>query len=173
VASRARLRLYHTGIIVDDLQEAMGSMGAALGLHWAPPLRASSPMLGPAGVGDREIVYTYSVEGPHHIELLEQVDPGAYLALTGGRRVHHVGYFTDDLVAASRELEERGFRRELSGPLEHGEITRAAFHYNPQAPGLWIELVAGEIANETGAWIAAAAEANGVPFTSPFEFPEL
>jgi Glyoxalase/Bleomycin resistance protein/Dioxygenase superfamily len=173
VATTSHLRLYHTGIIVDDLDEAMGSMGSALALHWAPPKRAKGPMLGPEGVREREVVFTYSVEGPHHIELLQQIEAGPYLGLTGGRRVHHLGYFTDDLVRASAELEEQGFRRELSGPVEHGEITRAAFHYNPQAPGLWIELVAGEIAGEIGGWIADAAQEHGVVFNSPFELPTL
>jgi hypothetical protein len=173
MAAQPRLRLFHTGIIVEDLDAAMGSMGATLGLHWAPPKRARGPMLGPAGVRDRDIRFTYSVEGPHHLEILQQIDAAPYLALTGGRRVHHLGYFTDDLARASADLEEQGFRRELSGPVEHGEITRAAFHYNPQAPGLWIELVAGEIAGEIGGWIADAAQEHGVVFTSPFELPSL
>ena len=35
--------------------------------------------------------------------------------------------------------------------------------------GMWIELVAGEIADEIGGWIRDAAEAHGLPYLSPFE----
>ena len=162
------LRMYHTGIIVESLQNAMSTMGGALGLDWAPPRTSTAPMQGPNGVQGREIRFTYSLQGPHHIELLEQVDPAPYLNLTGGRRVHHLGYFTDDLIQASADLEARGFHRELSGVGENGQIGRAAFHYNPESPGIWIELVSYEIAEEIGGWIATAAAERGIPFVSPF-----
>ncbi|MDQ7907458.1 VOC family protein [Phytohabitans sp. ZYX-F-186] len=163
------LRLYHTGMIVDDLDKAMVQMGGALGLLWAPPKEAKTPLLCPEGVRDRHVRFTYSLRGPHFVELLEQIDAGPYLSLTGGRYIHHLGYYTDDLTAAAAALEAQGYRRELSGVPEDGRITRASFHYNPQAPGMWIELVSHEIAAEIGGWIAEAAAAAGVPFVSPFE----
>jgi hypothetical protein len=162
------MRLYHTGIIVDDLSTAMAEMGGALGLDWAPPKTSTAPMRGPEGVKGREVRFTYSLQGPHFIELLEQVDAAPYVALTGGPRVHHLGYFTDDLRAASASLEARGYRCELSGVAEDGGIGRATFHYNPQAPGMWIELVSFEIAEEIGDWVADAAAEKGIPFESPF-----
>ncbi len=165
---KPKLNLYHTGIIVDDLDEAMESWSAALDVKWAPPRTAATPMLSSDGILDREVRFTYSLQGPHFIELLEQVNPAPYVNLTGGRHVHHLGYFTNDLERSSRELEERGFRRELSGVDHHGGIARASFHYNPNNPGFWIELVDGEIADEIGGWIADAAEAQGIDFTSPF-----
>lgn len=167
--SKPKMNLYHTGLIVNDLNEAMESWSAALDLKWAPPRMSTSPMLCPDGVLDREVKFTYSLQGPHFIELLEQVNPAPYLNLTGGRYVHHLGYFTTDLERSSAELEERGFRRELSGVDHHGGLSRAAFHYSPESPGMWIELVAGEIAAEIGGWIADAAAAHGLPFQSPFD----
>jgi hypothetical protein len=162
------LRLYHTGIIVDGLDDAMATMGGALGLDWAPPRSSTVPLECPDGVLGRHVRFTYSLQGPHHIELLEQLDPAPYLSLTGGRRVHHLGYFTDDLRGAAAMLEARGYRRELNGVDEDGGIARASFHYNPDSPGMWIELVSHEIAEEIGDWIADAAAAKGIPFTSPF-----
>ena len=106
---------------------------------------------------DREVRFTYSLQGPHFIELLEQVNPGPYLNLTGGRRVHHLGYYTDDLRCASAMLEANGYRRELSGVTEDGGIGRASFHYNPEAPGMWIELVSDEIASDS------SSDAKGLP----------
>ena len=57
----------------------------------------------------------------------------------------------------------------LSGVPEHGLITRASFHYNPEAPGMWIELVSHEIAEETSDWIAEVAAAASIPYVSPFQ----
>ncbi|MBB6407114.1 VOC family protein [Arthrobacter sp. AZCC_0090] len=171
MSSKPMLKLYHTGIIVDSLQNAMDTMGPALDLMWAPPRTSTVPMLCPDGVVGREVRFTYSLQGPHYIELLEQIDATPYLNLTGGRRVHHLGYFTDDLVGAAADLERRGYRRELSGVDENGGIARATFHYNAEAPGMWIELVSHEIAAEIGDWIREAAEANGVPFQDPFALP--
>jgi hypothetical protein len=168
VTAKPLLRLYHTGIIVDSLQNAMDTWGEALGLVWAPPRTSTVPLECPDGILDREVRFTYSLEGPHFIEILEQVNPAPYLNLTGGRRVHHLGYFTDDLVRASADLEARGFRRELSGVGSDGEIARAAFHYSPESPGMWIELVSFEIAEEIGEWIATAAAEHGIAYTSPF-----
>lgn len=163
------MRLYHTGLIVNDLDKAMDQMGHSLGLRWAPPKESRTPLLGPDGVANRHVRFTYSLHGPHFVELLEQLDATPYLNLTGGRYIHHLGYFTDDLTAAAAGLEAAGYRRELSGVPENGLLTRASFHHNPESPGMWIELVSHEIATEIGNWIAEAAAAAGIPFVSPFE----
>src|ERR1700677_3626327 len=168
MSSDPLLRLFHTGLIVDSLDEAMSAMGKALRLDWAPPRTSTAPMLCAEGLLDREVRFTYSLQGPHFIELLEQVNPGPYLNLTGGRRVHHLGYYTDDLRCASAMLEANGYRRELSGVTEDGGIGRASFHYRSEAPGMWIELVSDEIASEIGDWAASAAAKAGIPFASPF-----
>lgn len=166
------MRLYHTGIIVDDLNRAMASWGEALGLHWAPPRTSTVPLRCPDGVVGREVRFTYSLQGPHYIELLEQVDPSPYLNVTGGRHVHHLGYFTNDLARAAQDLEAKGFRMELSGVADDGGVARATFHYSEQSPSMWIELVSHEIATEIGDWIRSAAEAKGIPYISPFELED-
>jgi hypothetical protein len=162
------VKLFHTGVIVDDLEVAMRTWGVALGLHWAPPKTATTPMSCPQGVLPREVRFTYSVEGPHHIELLEQVDATPYLALTGGRHIHHLGYFTADLVGQSQRLEQLGFPCELSGVIADGLRNRATFHRNPLAPGMWIELVDRSVADDIDPWMAASARHHGVAYRSPF-----
>lgn len=162
------MKLFHTGVIVDDLDSAMTQWGAALGLHWTPPKTASTPMQCPDGIRGREVRFVYSVEGPHHIELLEQVDATPYLSLTGGRHIHHLGYYTDDLLGESRRLEEQGFPCELSGIGEDGGRARATFHRHPLSPGMWIELVDHTVAADIDPWMAEAARAHNIPYTSPF-----
>jgi hypothetical protein len=163
------MKLYHTGLIVDDLDEAMRTFGETLGLHWAHPRTAKTPMRGPEGIVGREVRFTYGLEGPHHMELLEQIDAGPYLSLTGGRHVHHLGYYTKDLAGSARWLDDHGFVMEISGVEEDGRIGRATFHRHPVLPGFWFELVSGEIADEIGQWMADAANEQGIPYVSPFD----
>src|SRR6516165_7158961 len=108
MSAKPLLKLYHTGLIVNDLDKAMAQMSGALGLQWAPPKESVAPLLCPNGVLPRQVRFTYSLQGPHFVELLEQIDAGPYLSLTGGRYIHHLGYFTDDLPAAAEELEAQG-----------------------------------------------------------------
>jgi hypothetical protein len=135
------LTLFHTGIVVDDLEASMAALTALDGVRWAPPQFAETPMEGPDGFVPRRVRFTYSLDGPHHLELLQQVDTTLYDSLTGGRRVHHLGYLTDDLEADSRRLEAAGMRRELRGITPDAETTRATYHHSDLFPGMWIELV--------------------------------
>lgn len=162
------IKLYHTGVIVDDLQGAMNLWGDALGVHWAPPLTSTAPMLCPTGIKEREIVFTYSLEGPHHIELLEQVNPAPYLNLTGGRHIHHLGYYTPDLAGESARLEALGLHQELSGVDDAGDVYRATFHINPVSPGMWIELVDPSVAEFVDPWLSDACSTAGIEYVSPF-----
>jgi len=162
------MKLYHTGIIVDDLDAAMMLWGDALGLHWAPRLKSTAPLQCPTGMEDREVIFTYSLEGPHHIELLEQINPAPYLNLTGGRHIHHLGYYAPDLAAESARLEALGLRRELSGVSDSGGVSRATFHINPVSPGMWIELVDQSVADFVDPWLSEASAKAGIDYVSPF-----
>ena len=153
------LVLFHTGIVVDDLDASMAAMSAFSPVRWAPPRRANTPMMSPGGHIPREVRFTYSLDGPHHIELLEQVDPTPYESLTGGRRIHHLGYLTDNLEADARRLDDLGFRQEMYGFDEHGAISRASYHYSELFPGMWIELVDAETWNDFTTWIEKAIDA--------------
>ncbi|HEX3613222.1 MAG TPA: VOC family protein [Sporichthyaceae bacterium] len=165
------LTMFHTGVIVDDLEVASQLWTAAFGFHWAPPKTAATPMRCPAGVVPREVRFTYSLEGPHHVELLEQVDPGPYLHLSTDRHIHHVGYYTDDLRGQSARLEQLGFPAELSGVGADGGVHRATYHRHPVQPGMWIELVDDSVADDIDAWMAQAALEQGVAYRSPFAEP--
>jgi Glyoxalase/Bleomycin resistance protein/Dioxygenase superfamily len=109
VLEHPALTLYHSGIVVDDLDQAMATWSAAFDLHWAPPRLSTSPLRCPAGILGRKVRLTYSIEGPQHIELLEQVEDAPYRTVVGGQYIHHLGYRTADLVGQVRRLEDLGF----------------------------------------------------------------
>jgi lactoylglutathione lyase len=114
---------HHVGVAVTDLEAAMREVGAARGLTWA---RVQDLTL----EGHR-IRFTYSIEGPPHVELL-QGEPGGPWGVGAGPHMHHVGLFTSDLEADRARLEAAGLTVDLAG---------RGFTYHSGPAGLRIELV--------------------------------
>lgn len=158
------MTFFHTGVVVDDLEESMAAMSETLGLSWAPPRTLDTPVWVNGEILPRKIRFTYSLQGPHFVELVHQIDPTAYMGLTGGPRIHHLGFHTDDIRAAAAALEARGYGRELNAIDDHGELVRASFHYNPRSPGMWIELISRELAEDLDSWLTSAAADQGVNY---------
>ena len=94
----------------------------------------------PGGPRFRRSRITYSVEGPHHIELIQQLDDTAWRAVKDGPLIHHLGFSVTDLTAESERLVKLGFSREAWHEAEDGALVRYAYHHNPHG-GIFIELV--------------------------------
>ncbi|MGB5756477.1 MAG: VOC family protein [Acidimicrobiales bacterium] len=93
-------RLYHTGIRVPDLDSAMAELGPTLNVTWAevrdlPEIQLWSPGNGVQAVSLR---FTYSCEGPQHVELLEG-SPGCIWDGRDDPGLHHLGVWVDDVHA--------------------------------------------------------------------------
>jgi hypothetical protein len=132
--------LFHTGIIVPDLEAAMSGLGEALGVRWVEPLESEGYIHVKPGKAFRRSRVTFSVEGPHHIELIQQVDNTAWRAVRDGPLVHHLGFAVDDLAAESERLVKLGFSREAWHESESGGLVRYVYHHNPHG-GIFIELI--------------------------------
>ena len=103
--------LFHTGIVVDDLDAAQEEFGRLLGVTW---LEGGGKVRMVTAEGESRAVtkYAISAEGPHHVELVQSV-PGTLYEANGSNRAHHVGYWVDDVpggVRRSRAMRvaERG-----------------------------------------------------------------
>ncbi len=107
--------LYHSGFVVADLTSAMAELGPQLGVTWRAgggEVRLTTPE------GHRVVTTAYALsnEGPHHIELVEARPDTLYMeppSGTGGPagdswRPHHLGWWVDEVVAASAALEAQG-----------------------------------------------------------------
>jgi hypothetical protein len=132
--------LFHTGIIVPDLDEAMRDLGEALRVHWVTPLESEGHIHVRGGPAFRRSRVTYSVEGPHHIELIQQMDDTAWRSVRDGPLVHHLGFSVADLTQESDRLVALGFSREAWHQDAAGGLVRYAYHHNPHG-GVFIELV--------------------------------
>jgi hypothetical protein len=128
---------YHTGIIVPDLEAAMGRLSALAGYRWINPLTYTLPFRTANGTRELTSTIVYSVQSPH-IELLQEV-PGSPWTSAPGNSVHHLGYFTDNLVNTARTLEASGFTFEMTADVPGSEL--ALFAYYVDAFGTRIEIV--------------------------------
>jgi catechol 2,3-dioxygenase-like lactoylglutathione lyase family enzyme len=144
------LDMYHTGIVVDDLEKAMDSYSRALGIRWAEPLPGSGFLRTHEGPLPRFDWFTYSIGGEHHIELLEQIDDTAWKATTRGPRLHHIGYWVDDIAAEIARFEELGFPAEIRAERSNG-TPYMSYHLDPNG-GLYIELVDRAVAANVEPW---------------------
>ena len=98
--------LFHTGIVVDDLEAAKEEFGRLLGVTW---LEGGGKVRMSTAEGESVVVtkYAVSAEGPHHVELVQSV-PGTLYDANGSATRAPVGYWVDDVPAASAALVRCG-----------------------------------------------------------------
>ena len=130
--------LFHTGIVVDDLETAKQEFGALLGLTWLEG--GGKVALQDAGGASSVVTrYAISAEGPHHVELVQSV-PGTLYTTNGSTRAHHIGYWVDDVPAASAALVRSGLTNVVL--IGFGGDRPPITAYHEAGEGFWIELVA-------------------------------
>lgn len=145
--------LYHTGIVVSDLDAAMARLSALAGYTWIAPMSYTLPLRTAAGTREFTSTFVYSLQSPH-LELIRAV-PGSPWAAPAGNAVHHLGYFTDDLAAAARALEDNGFALEATADVSPPGL--ALFAYYVDAAGTRIEIVDRSLFPDFAAFLRSAA----------------
>jgi len=130
--------LYHTGIVVAHLDTAAKAMSDAVGISWRPERNVTVQTTTSTGTLTVPFRMLYSVQGPPFIELIEAI-PGTIWSVAGGTRLHHIGYWTENVAAESERLEKLGL------PLEGGDGPPGGhpqnFSYHSAANGIYIELI--------------------------------
>lgn len=147
--------LFHTGIRVPSLDAAMEELGSALMVTWAEPqVVAAQPVWTPED-GSREVRlrFTYSAEGPHHVELLEG-EPGSPWCGDDAPGAHHVGRWVDDVVGDTGRLVAQGWRLAIAHRSPDEGLGWFAYVESPT--GVLVELVDRAIAPGFERWWAAA-----------------
>ena len=145
-------RCYHQGVRVPDLDAAMDELGAALGITWcSPQTREQGVWLPDEGATTLPLRFTYSAEGPQHVELLEG-PPGS---IWDGREqpgLHHIGVWSDDVTGETQTLLDRGWELRIAQqPPEDGF---GVFTYVQPPSGLLVELVWSAIKPMFDRWFA-------------------
>lgn len=139
--------LYHVGIVVPRLEEAMSQLGAALGLRWGPVIASPPvPMVDPGSgaTSAPALRLAFSVDEPH-LELIEEL-PGSVWVCNPYSNLHHIGFWGNGLKPEAERLAGNACPVELMGlGPEHGVPTTMTYHRHPL--GIRIEVV--DIAQQT------------------------
>ena len=124
-------RLFHIGIRVRDLQEAMAEIGTHAGVTWASVQdRPMSVWLPGTGAAELQLTLTYSVEGPVHLELL-QGPKGSIWDGNDAPGAHHFGYWSDDVGADTEALAAVGWTVELAAAAPEDGYGRFTYVRSP------------------------------------------
>jgi Glyoxalase/Bleomycin resistance protein/Dioxygenase superfamily len=145
---------FHVGYVVPDLIEAMERLAASAGLTWASARRLPVRLRTAAGETATQVNLTYSVQGPPHLELIEERPETIWASEHRG--FHHLGYWTDRFADDIEALTGAGFDFEAGAVDEHGALSRFAYLREP-GTGLRIELRDESRRPATEAWLRGAA----------------
>lgn len=149
-------QVFHVGLLVPDVDEAMREQGDALGVSWArvqhvPDRTVWTPERGAEEV---ELTFVYSCEGPQHIELLSG-SPGSIWDGAVPSGLHHLGVWSDDVASDAARFIDRGWRVVAAATApEHGF---GSFAYVAPPSGLIVELVASTARSRFDAWFAGGS----------------
>ena len=145
-------RCYHQGVRVPDLDAAMAELGPALGVTWCAPQARDQPVWLPdTGPATLSLRFTYSAEGPQHVELLEG-PPGS---IWDGRQqpgLHHVGLWSDDVAGETERLLAAGWTLRIAQRAP--EDGYGVFTYVQPPSGLLVELVSSAVEPMFARWFA-------------------
>lgn len=145
--------LYHTGIVVPDVEAAMARLSALAGYRWITPQTYTLPVRTAAGSSEVAMTFVYSLQSPY-VELVQAI-PGSPWTAAPGNAAHHLGYFVDDLAGAGRALQEHGFTFEATADVSPPDL--ALFAYYVDAVGSRIEIVDRALFPDFPAFLASAA----------------
>ena len=129
--------LWHTGIVVDDLEAAMDELGDELDVTWYRG-GAEVRMITDDGARTVTTAYALSKEGPHHVELGQSII-GTLWTVTAPGHAHHLGYWVDDVTAASAALDALGSGRVATIAMTDDGPPICAYHRTGN--GLFVEVV--------------------------------
>ena len=97
--------LYHTGIVVDDLDATMEWFSTVAGYIWTDVVEVEQVAQTPAGEVTIPMKMVYSGADPR-LELLQTVPGTIWTPANSG--VHHIGYWSDDVESDLATLERNG-----------------------------------------------------------------
>lgn len=130
--------IFHFGILVDDLDEAIERYGRTLGLTFG----ARQNRCFAVGVGDEsndsDLSLVFSHQGPPYIELMQATSDSGVWDRQHGPGFHHIGAWVDDLDQQMSRLVAQGTRVEATLAM-NGKIM-AAYLEPDDLTGVRLEL---------------------------------
>jgi len=153
--------IFHIGLRVPDLDAAMDELGASMGVTWSAARDNPAQTLWTPddGLHELRLRYTYSAEGPQHIELLEG-PAGSFWDGNDRSGAHHVGIWVDDVGAETATLIESGWTLVGAQKDPTADGGYGVFSYVQPPSGLIVELVDRSFLPHFEQWWGAALDAS-------------
>lgn len=148
---------FHIGIRVPDIDAAMDELGARLNVTWAESRDVVEQSLWTpdTGLQHHHLRFTYSAEGPQHLELL-QGPAGSFWDGNDAPGAHHIGIWVDDVAAETSALVDAGWTL-LGAQRDPGDGEGyGVFSYIQPPTGLIVELVDRKVEPSFEQWWSAA-----------------
>jgi catechol 2,3-dioxygenase-like lactoylglutathione lyase family enzyme len=145
-------RCYHQGVRVPDLDAAMKELGETLGVTWCEPQQRDQGVWLPGvGLTALPLRFTYSAEGPQHIELLQGPADSIWDG-TEAPGLHHVGLWSDDVAGETDAFLAAGWTLRIAqrDPADGYGV----FTYVQPPSGLLVELVSTAVKPMFDRWFA-------------------
>ena len=147
--------VFHVGVRVRDLDDAMHELGKGLGLTWATVAHVEQRVWGPdGGPTTVELDFTYSCEGPQHVELLKG-SAGSVWDAADWPGVHHLGVWVDDVAAVTEDRVGQGWTLEIAQVAP--EEGYGAFTYVRAPSGFLLEPVSAVLRPAFERWWAGGS----------------
>jgi len=143
--------LYHTGIVVPDLDTAARRFAAMAGYSFTKSIEGPVAIRTETGQQTVDLRFMYSLQAPH-VELIEEV-PGTPWIAARGNAVHHLGYFTDDFATTASALQAQGFTLELCPASDCDAPSIFAYYLSPD--GVRVEIVDRKIMGDFDRFLEA------------------
>lgn len=136
-------KIYHTGVLVPDLSAAMEKYGKAVQVTWASVVQQDGFGLWTHERGQEHVKlsFTYSCEGPQHLELI-QGPPGTVWDGIKNPGIHHVGLFSGDIGADVDACLKAGWKFVASS--KSPDEGYGLFAYMQATDGMIFEFVTSE-----------------------------
>jgi catechol 2,3-dioxygenase-like lactoylglutathione lyase family enzyme len=145
--------LYHTGIVVDDLDATLDWFTKVAGYRWTDVVEVDQVAQTPRGAVTIPMRMAYSGADPR-VEIIQAVPGTVWVPADSG--VHHLGYWSDDVESDLATLEASGMPYEVKSfnPDGSGKLLWA---YCKGQAGPRIELVSRAMKPFIEYWFATAA----------------
>ncbi|MFI6338955.1 VOC family protein [Streptomyces sp. NPDC050535] len=128
--------LYHTGLVVPDLEASKSALTEIAGYRWTATMSAELPIRLAEGERELNLRFAYSLDAPY-VELVQEI-PGTPWTAAPRAATHHLGYFCDDVPATAERLQEAGFALEACAVVDGAP---SVFAYLLDPSGVRIEIV--------------------------------
>ena len=127
---------FHVGVVVADLDAERERLTGLFGYEWGDEVDVAVMVRTAAGEREVPFRFCYSRDEPR-LELIQQ-QPGTLWMPVEPSGLHHLGFWSDDLVADGTALVAAGFEQEAEGFDDSG---RTQWAYYGRRAGPRVELI--------------------------------